>query len=136
MGHEIFDPPHLLEHFPVPNFHWGLKAGETIYLAGQGGISKSGQVPDSLVEQSELALESIEETLQALGAGNADIVSMNLFFATSEGMNLADALTAFVGVKDRMWPNCAPVGLAVPVSELFYPGLLVEVQVIATKTDI
>jgi hypothetical protein len=56
MGHEIFDPPHLLEHFPVPNFHWGLKAGETIYLAGQGGISKSGQVPDSLVEQSELAL--------------------------------------------------------------------------------
>jgi enamine deaminase RidA (YjgF/YER057c/UK114 family) len=61
---------------------------------------------------------------------------MNLFFATSEGMNLADALTAFVGVKDRMWPNCAPVGLAVPVSELFYPGLLVEVQVIATKTDV
>jgi 2-iminobutanoate/2-iminopropanoate deaminase len=131
VGHETFDPPHLLEHFPVPNFHWGLRKGGTIYLAGQGGISKSGEVPDSLEEQSRLALESIEETLQAFGAGNEDIVSMNLFFATSEELTLSDALGGFVSVKDSLWPNCAPVGLAVPVSELFYPGLLVEVQVIA-----
>jgi enamine deaminase RidA (YjgF/YER057c/UK114 family) len=132
MSFETFDPPHLLKHFPVPNFHWGLRTGNTIHLAGQGGISKAGEVPDSLEEQTELALECIEETLNALGAGNRDIVSMNLFFATTEELDLGQALTKFVEVKDRLWPQCVPVGLAVPVAELFYPGLLVEVQVIAS----
>jgi enamine deaminase RidA (YjgF/YER057c/UK114 family) len=135
MDRQIFDPPHLLKHFPVSNFHWGLKQNGVIHLAGQGGINRDGQVPPTLEEQSRLALASIDETLEGLGATNEDIVSMNLFFMLEDGQSLGDALGTFVGVKDDMWPSCAPVGLAVPVAELFYPGLLLEVQVIAANHD-
>jgi enamine deaminase RidA (YjgF/YER057c/UK114 family) len=131
MSRQVFSPPHLLEHFPVPNFHWGLKQKGFCFLAGQGGIDHDGKVPASLEEQSRLALASIDETLEGLGASNEDIVQMMLFFVLTEGQSLGEALTTFVGVKDELWPNCVPVGLAVPVSELFYPGLLLEAQVIA-----
>jgi len=131
MARQVYDPPHLLKHFPVPNFHWGLKQDGVIHLAGQGGIGKDGEVPPSLEEQSRLALANIDEILGSFGATNEDIISMNLFFMLSDGVSLGEALEAFVGVKDEMWPGCAPVGLAVPVSELFYPGLMLEVQVIA-----
>lgn len=136
MDRQTYDPPHLLEHFPVPNFHWGLKQRGTVYLAGQAGIDHAGQVPASLEDQSRLALESIDETLEALGVGNEDIVSMNLFFMLVGKESLGEALTTFVGVKDTMWPTCVPVGLAVPVSELFYPGLRLEIQVIAVDPGV
>lgn len=131
MSRQVFSPPHLLKHFPVPNFHWGLKQNGFCFLAGQGGIAHDGTVPMSLEEQSRLALASIDETLTGLGASNEDIVQMMLFFVLTEGQSLGDALSTFVQVKDAMWPSCVPVGLAVPVSELFYPGLLLEAQVVA-----
>src|ERR1700684_2526098 len=78
MARQVYDPPHLLKYFPVPNFHWGLKQDGVIHLAGQGGIGKDGEVPPSLEEQSRLALANIDEILGSFGATNEDIISMNL----------------------------------------------------------
>lgn len=131
MERQTFSPPHLLEHFPVPNFHWGLRQGDMVYLAGQAGIQHDGSVPEDLERQFTAALESITETLAGLDALPSDIVQMNIFFKLREGQGLMDALTTFVTAKDKLMPDCVPVGLAVPVSELFHPEVNCEVQVIA-----
>ena len=131
MDRKTFSPPHLLKHFPVPNFHWGLRQNGFVFLAGQGGIDHDGKIPASLADQTRLALANVQETLAGLDASDADIVQMMIFFKHVPGRSLGEALTTFVEVKDQVMPNCVPVGLAVPVIELFMPDLLVEVQVIA-----
>jgi enamine deaminase RidA (YjgF/YER057c/UK114 family) len=131
MDRRAFSPPHLLEHFPVPNFHWGLRQDNLVFLAGQAGIEQDGSVPDGMEDQSRVALESITETLTGLDAQPSDIVQMNIFFKLKPASTLMEALTEFVQAKDKLMPDCVPVGLAVPVPELFHPEVNCEVQVIA-----
>ena len=130
-----FSPPHLLEHFPVPNFHWGLRQNGFVFLASQGGIDRDGSVPASLADQVRVALRNVQECLAGLDARDEDVVQMMIFFRHVEGRPLGEALATFVEVKDLVMPGCVPVGLAVPVPELFLPGLLGEVQVIAAVPE-
>jgi len=50
-----------------------VRVGDVLYLSGQIGARPDGTLPDSLAEQTRLAMENIEAALALAGAGLEDV---------------------------------------------------------------
>lgn len=54
-------------------FSPAVRVGEVLYLSGQIGAREDGSLPDSLAEQTRLAMEHVEAALALAGAGLDDV---------------------------------------------------------------
>ena len=77
---EIFNPVELGE---PKGFSHAVRAGDTVYLAGQIGAG------ETLAEQFDGALEAICTALRAAGGEPADVVSLQLFVTDVPGYRAA-----------------------------------------------
>jgi len=61
-----------MEYFPAEDpgsaYSNAVRVGDVLYLAGQIGIRPDGSVPESIEEQTRLALENMSAQLQSLGS--------------------------------------------------------------------
>ena len=112
---------------PVPAgpYSPGIRVGNWIFLAGQGGFDpRTGTVvSDDLVEQTEQTFTNIETVLAAAGASLDDVVSCLVHL-----VDLAD-FPAFNAIYARKFQGVKPVRTTIRAD--LVAGLLVEITAVA-----
>lgn len=129
MTRELVCPPdmaHLVERF---NYAPAVKVGNLLYTAGQVGRDSNMNVIDSSLEDHFVAAwENLGAVLRAGGSDFEHIIEMTTFH-----VGLQDHLELFLEVRNRFVPksDVPHAWSAIGVSELTFPGQLVELKAIA-----
>ena len=110
--------------------HAVAATGRMVFLAGQTGVDRDGNVADGgVVPQFERALTSLLTALGAVGGLPSDLVSLTIYLT-----DVAD-YQAYARDIGAVWRRLAgtdyPAMAAVGVTRLWLPELLVEIQGIA-----
>ena len=110
--------------------HAVAATGRMVFLAGQTGVDRDGNVTDGgVVPQFERALTSLLTALGAAGGLPSDLVSLTIYLTDVEGYQ---AHGKEIGaVWRRLAGTEYPAMAAVGVTRLWLPELLVELQGIA-----
>lgn len=116
---------------PPEPYSYSVRAGNTIYLAGQVALDDAGSIVGStLGDQAAQVWRNIEAVLAANGATLADIVKINYYLQDVRDLPHEIEVRRQLFAPDRM-----PAVTAVQVAALGLPGLTVEVEVIAVVGD-
>jgi reactive intermediate/imine deaminase len=101
--------------------------GTWIYVSGQLALDADGHLvgPGDLGTQTEQVFENVDRVLRANGATFEDVVKIQTYFTTLEG--LAESRE----VRARFLPAEPPASTAVRITELLVPDALIEVDVVA-----
>ena len=126
--HEIVNPdalpsPKGFAHAVVP------APGRTIYLGGQAGHRRDGEIADDLVEQFDQACANVVEALRAVGAEPGHLVSLQIFATDvgEYGARMEEIGEAYRRHFGKHYPAMALLGSP----ELFDPRARVELVGIA-----
>jgi enamine deaminase RidA (YjgF/YER057c/UK114 family) len=108
----------------------GAAAGRMVFLAGQTGVDRDGNVADGgVVPQFERAMTNLLTALGAAGGLPSDLVSLTIYLTD---MPDYQAHAREIGaVWRRLAGTDYPAMAAVGVTRLWLPGLVVEIQGIA-----
>jgi len=126
--------PH--SNFPISEGVW---SGNTLYLSGMLDTSAMHGTPGDTETQTVHTLQAIQKTLEAQHLSLGDIVLMHAYLAGDPNkggkMDFAGFMagyTQFFGTKDQ--PN-KPARSAMQVAALAAPGALIEIEVVAVKSN-
>jgi 2-iminobutanoate/2-iminopropanoate deaminase len=112
---------------PAPQslpFSPGIKAGDMIFVSGQGPIGADGRViAGDIRAQTKLTLENFRKVVSAAGSGMESVVQTTVYL-----LDLAD-FSAMNEVYSSFFPEPRPARTTVRADLLF--GMKVEVQGIA-----
>ncbi|MBI4287699.1 MAG: RidA family protein [Chloroflexi bacterium] len=123
MPKEFIAPPNV---HPARGFSHAVKVGNTIYVAGQGGIDIHGHVVYGGIEaQIDLAFQNLQNVLEAAGAKMTDVVRLNYYF-----VDIQD-LANIGGAYRKHFGKHFPASTAVQIGALAVPGMRVEVEATA-----
>jgi enamine deaminase RidA (YjgF/YER057c/UK114 family) len=117
---------------PGVNYHHSVEVptgSRMLYVAGQTGLADDDTVPADIESQSEIAFANIEKILAASGFGLEDIVFMKSFLTRREDRD------GYQKVRSAVFGDIRPASTFLLVSGLARPEFLVEVEVIAAKSD-
>jgi 2-iminobutanoate/2-iminopropanoate deaminase len=112
---------------PISHYSNGVKAGDTIYVAGQVALDGEGRLvgPGDVVAQTRQVLENIRRVLHAGGATLDDVVKVTVYLANVDDRpRINEVRQAYFGAN-------RPASTLVEVSRLAFPGLLVEIEAVA-----
>ncbi|MEV6772592.1 Rid family hydrolase [Nocardia sp. NPDC051030] len=115
-------------HAPVAAYTHQIEigpGGRWLVLSGQIGMRVDGSVPESVVEQIEVALENVGRNLSAAGMSVTDLVKVTVFLVGQ--VDSAARRTAFADFLGSHEP-CMTL---MYVSGLAAPSLRVEIDVMA-----
>ena len=98
-----------------------------IYVSGQLALDAEGAMVGAgdLAAQTEQVFENLARVLAANGATFADVVKIQSYFSTLEGLQGSRE------VRGRYLPAEPPASTAVRVAALLLPDALIEVDVVA-----
>jgi 2-iminobutanoate/2-iminopropanoate deaminase len=98
-----------------------------IYVSGQIALDPEGTLvaPGDLPAQTEQVFENVSKVLESNGATFADVVKLQTFFTTLEGLEASRRIRA------RYLPEEPPASTAVQVVALVVPDAVIEVEVVA-----
>lgn len=109
---------------PNANFSPGVRVGNTLYVSGQLGVSRTD--PDSSVQgQTRRALENVRRVVEAAGGTMADVAKCTVFLADMK--DFAAMNSAYV----QAFPKEPPARSAVAVAALASPSAKLEIECIA-----
>lgn len=117
---------------PGVNYHHSVEVpagSRLLYLAGQTGLADDDTIPADIESQSEIAFANIAKILEASGFGLEDVVFMKSFLMRREDRD------GYQKVRSRVWGDIKPASTFLLVSGLARPEFLVEVEVVAAKSD-
>jgi len=120
---KVIDSPGI----PKANGHYSpcIEHNGLLYLSGQ--LPKdpvSGEIPETIEEQTDLALSNIERIILAAGSSKDQILQMRVYISDIELWNVVNAkYSAFFG-------DHKPVRTIVPTRELHF-GSLIEIEALA-----
>jgi enamine deaminase RidA (YjgF/YER057c/UK114 family) len=116
---------------PPEPYSYSVRAGRTIYLAGQVALDEQMQMVGSTVaEQATQVWRNIEAALAPSGATLADIVKITYFLQDIRELPDEIAVRRQLFAADRM-----PAVTAVQAAALGLPGLKMEVDIVAVLDD-
>lgn len=107
-----------------------VRAGNTLYLAGQVAMDEGGTVlaPGNLVKQAEIIFERISEILSAEGASFEDVVKLITYFSVPLDVDVAKT---YWGVRRRFFGDHHVASTGVQVVALIDPGCVIEIEAVA-----
>lgn len=107
-----------------------VRAGDTLYLAGQVALDEAGNVvgENDLEAQTRQVFLNMQRVLAAAGAQLSDVVRLTTYFATHLSL---DATHRYWAVRKEFFGDHRPASTGLQVSGLLYPSLLLEVDAIA-----
>ncbi len=110
------------------NYHFApaIKDGNRVYCSGVIGVGADGKPSADPETQFTCAFDTLNSVLAAAGVGFADVIEMTTFH-----VGLQQHLATFMKVKDRYIAAPYPAWTAIGITELAFPGSLVEIKVIA-----
>lgn len=111
---------------PPEPYSYAIRAGDTLYLAGQVALDKAGQVVGStLADQARQVWENIEEVLAAAGS-STDVVKVTYY------MQDIRELQEEMEIRREVFSGRPfPAVTAVQAAALGLLGLMMEVDVVA-----
>lgn len=118
---------------PVP-LSQGWKVGNMIFVGGQISADDKGRVvgEGDIEVQTENVFSAIGKVLAEAGASWGDVVKLNTYYVfEGEGDDIRLFWERMTKVRLKFIPDPGPVGTAVRVAGLAYPGLLIEAEAIA-----
>jgi len=103
-------------------------AARVLHTSGTPGIDpQTGKLPAGFADQAELAWRNIEAILAEAGMGVEHIVKL------TQTMIRREDLAAYRDVRTRHLGEHRPASMLSFVSELVWPDMLIELEVIAAK---
>jgi enamine deaminase RidA (YjgF/YER057c/UK114 family) len=115
---------------PPVGFSHAVRAGDTVYLAGQTAQAPDGSiVGESVVEQFDVAAGNLVTALRAAGGEPEDLVSLQVFVTTIG--EYKDSLMALGRVWRRHFGRRYPAMGLFGVTELYDPAAKVELMGVA-----
>ena len=112
------------------SYHHALRAGDTLYVAGQVARDVDGNLVGSTAgEQAEQVYSNLQAVLEAAGASFADVVKLTTYLVdAADSRAVSDVRRTYCG--DRSPPHTGLI-----VAALGAPEVKVEVDVIAVLTS-
>jgi 2-iminobutanoate/2-iminopropanoate deaminase len=112
---------------PVPFSHYChvVRAGNQIFISGAVGIAADGSIPESTVEQFELAMKSLDNCLRHAGGAPEHVVKVNIYMTRIGERGQINPLRQVYFGEHR------PASTLVEVTALVDPRLSVEIEAIA-----
>jgi enamine deaminase RidA (YjgF/YER057c/UK114 family) len=111
-------------------FSQGVRVGDSLYLAGQVGMTEAGEIPSDLPSQVEAAYKNIAAVLFQFGATMDNIVD-ETFFVT-DMTDCMRQVPAIFETREAAYGKKPEVAQTlIGVSALVDPGLKVEIKIIA-----
>ncbi len=122
MALERINPENI---WPAPGYSHVVKAGNTIYIAGQVGRNPDGSLAGTDIEsQTEQVFKNLISALDSVNAGLKDLAKI-MVYLTDKG-----DLPGFRAIKDRYLSSDLPAQTVVIVA-FGSPEFKVEVEAIA-----
>ena len=114
-------------HVHLPYKH-GLRCGNRVFLGGQVSLDGQGRAiePGDLTAQTHASMENIRRILAAFGLGFDDAVKVLALYHGDFG---EDALNANLPIRSSYFTDPAPATTGVPLPELAYPGMMIEIDI-------
>ena len=107
-----------------------VKASELVFIAGQVGIDKAGNVGAGFDAQCAQTFANIEAALKSVGGGWGNVVDFTTYLVHSQD------IPGFMAYRQREFPKMFPDGAYPPntllmVDRLVQEPLLIEVRTVA-----
>jgi 2-iminobutanoate/2-iminopropanoate deaminase len=111
----------------VSHYTHAVRAGDLVFMSGMAALDRNGAVlaEGDAVQQTRHTLEAIKKVLDRVGGTFADIVKVTVYVKDMKDRPRINP------VRQEFFGNARPASVLVEVSELFLPGLLVEIDAIA-----
>ena len=112
---------------PATNYSHAVRMGDLIFVSGQVAMTPSGELvgQGDVRAQTEQVFENLRRVLEASGATFADVVKIQTFLTTLDGIEESRE------VRARYLPSEPPASTAVHVVALLLPDALIEVELTA-----
>jgi enamine deaminase RidA (YjgF/YER057c/UK114 family) len=122
---EAIDVPALCP--PPEPYSYAIRAGDTLYLAGQVSLDADGNVVGTTVEeQARQVWQNISDVLEAAGSSIKDIVKVTYI------MQDIREIAIEIPIREEVFAGRPfPVVTAMQAAALGLPGLKMEVDVVA-----
>ena len=102
--------------------------GRLLFIAGQGGEDRDGQLSPLFAEQARQALANLEIALASKGASLAQVFKLTLLIVEHSETRLRE----WVIEADKAWDSSMkPTCTLIPVPRLALDGMLVEIEAVA-----
>ncbi|GEN87092.1 RidA family protein [Oceanobacillus sp. FSL W8-0428] len=76
---------------PGGHFSQATKKNNTVYVAGQAPVDiKTGKVPETIEEQTRVALTNVKNVLEAAGGRLEDVVKVNTYLTNLDDFEIYD----------------------------------------------
>jgi enamine deaminase RidA (YjgF/YER057c/UK114 family) len=129
---KFINPPGLYD--PRPNGYSHVVVAEAparlIYIAGQGGETADGVLPEDFETQVRQALGNLQTALRAADAGLSDVAKLTVLIVDHS----EERLRIFGGALGKMWgDNPPPACTLIPVPRLALDGMLFEIEATAIR---
>ncbi len=110
------------------NFHFAAAArsNDLLLCSGQLGVGPDGRIVAEPAAQFAAAFEGVRAVLAEAGLGFGDVLEITTFH-----VGLREHLATFMQAKDAVMPAPFSAWTAIGVSELAFPGALVEIRATA-----
>ncbi|KAK3723903.1 hypothetical protein LTR37_001387 [Vermiconidia calcicola] len=133
MPFRLIDPPSMSDptyfmHSHVCTVNPGSRM---VYTAGQIGMDKQNNIPETQEGQVALALENLRKCLEASGTTPRDIIKLNIWVVAENPIThpCTPLVAAFLN-------GHRPVSICVPLPSLSTPGIHFEIDAIAAVRDL
>ena len=110
---------------PVSHYCHVVKAGDWIWLSGMTGARADGSIPESVVEQFDVAMTSIDTCLRAAGGRPDQVVKVQVFMTDIKERPLINP------ARQKYFAEHRPASTLVEVSGLVDPRMKVEIEAVA-----
>ena len=105
-----------------------VDAKRILYVSGTPGVDgDSGELPESFVEQADLAWKNVIRILGEADMGVEDIVKLTQHLIRRED------LQSYREIRSRHLGECAPASMLTILPGLVWPNMLIELEVVAAK---
>ncbi|MEZ5850487.1 MAG: Rid family hydrolase [Hyphomicrobiaceae bacterium] len=107
---------------PVSHYCHVTRAGPHVWVAGAVGQKPDGTIPDDVVAQFDIAMDILDQSLKAVGAGPEHVVKVQVFMTDiSERPKINPRRIAYFG-------HNLPASTLVEVKGLVDPRMKVEIE--------
>ncbi len=114
---------------PLPYKH-GNACNGVLHLGGQVSLDSTAAVidPGDMVAQTRRAMGNVAAVLAEFGATLDDVVKVTTFY---QGTASAEALHENLLIRSNSYSEPGPATTGIPVPNLVYEGMVIEIEVIA-----
>ena len=110
---------------PVSHFCHVVQAGDTIWLSGMTGVADDKSIPESTVEQFDLAMAALDKALTAAGGNSGQVVKVQVFMTDISERELINP------ARIKYFGEHKPASTLVEVTGLVDPRMKVEIEAVA-----